>query len=130
MYNVFDYMNVQNIHNATFREIVSENGTSDYIMVSGWSCFNSLGSILTSNYSLPLMQRNSRYLANYHEQALFTDPDVDGIGNIAAHTMIPPIIDALEKISNSSSELKLQYIGVAYKPVSKHICCDTQKDHR
>jgi hypothetical protein len=35
MYNVFDYMNVQNIHNATFREIVSANGTSDYIMVSG-----------------------------------------------------------------------------------------------
>ena len=32
--------------------------------------------------------------------------------------MIPPIIDALEKISNTSSELKLQYIGVAYKPVS------------
>ena len=34
MYNVFDYMNVQYIHNATFREIVSQNGTSDYIMVS------------------------------------------------------------------------------------------------
>jgi hypothetical protein len=56
-------------------------------------------------------------LADYHEQVLFTDPDVDGIGNIAAHTMIPPIIDALESISNASKALKLQYIGVAYKPV-------------
>jgi hypothetical protein len=34
MYNVFDYMNVQNIHNATFRDVVSDGGKSDYIMVS------------------------------------------------------------------------------------------------
>lgn len=33
MYNVFDYMNVQNIHNATFRDVVSDGGKSDYIMV-------------------------------------------------------------------------------------------------
>jgi hypothetical protein len=81
---------------------------------------NSLEPYLTSIHLRSLSQRNSRYLANYHEQALFTDPDVDGIGNIAAHTIIPPIVDALEKISNTSSELKLQYIGVAYKPVSAH----------
>lgn len=34
MYNVFDYMNVQYVHNETFRELVTENGSSDYIMVS------------------------------------------------------------------------------------------------
>ncbi|KAH8082350.1 histidine phosphatase superfamily [Filobasidium floriforme] len=92
MYNVFDYMNVQNIHNATFRDVVSDGGKSDYIM------------------------RNSRYLADYHEQAIFTDPDVDGIGNIAGQTIIPPILDALQQIANESMPLKLQYIGIAYKP--------------
>lgn len=37
MYNVFDYMNVQNIHNATFRDVVSDGGKSDYIMVGSRS---------------------------------------------------------------------------------------------
>jgi prostatic aicd phosphatase len=63
-------------------------------------------------------RRNSRYLADYHEQAIFTDPDVDGIGNIAGQTIIPPILDALQQIANESMPLKLQYIGIAYKPVS------------
>jgi len=57
-------------------------------------------------------------LANYHEQVLFTDPDLDGIGNIAAQTIIPPIIDALQDIASDTKPLKLQYIGISYKPVS------------
>lgn len=63
-------------------------------------------------------QKKSRHLANYHEQALFTDPDMDGIGNIAAQTIIPPIIDALRSIASETEALKLQYIGISYKPVS------------
>jgi hypothetical protein len=52
MYNVFDYMNVQNIHNATFRDVVSDGGKSDYIMVSSRSRSSSLlFSLLTE--SLP-----------------------------------------------------------------------------
>jgi len=43
---------------------------------------------------------------------------VDGIGNIAGQTIIPPILDALQQIANESMPLKLQYIGIAYKPVS------------
>lgn len=42
MYNVFDYMNVQNIHNATFRDVVSDGGKSDYIMVGSRSRSSSL----------------------------------------------------------------------------------------
>ena len=56
MYNVFDYMNVQNIHNATFREIVSENGTSDYIMASGT---NSTPSGLIADINLSLFHCRS-----------------------------------------------------------------------
>jgi prostatic aicd phosphatase len=59
-----------------------------------------------------------RYLADYHEQAVFSAPDSDGIGNIAGQTILPPILSALQSIANASEPLKLQYIGVAYKPVS------------
>lgn len=87
-------MNVQNIHNETFRNIVSENGTNDYIM------------------------RTARHLANYHESRVFTDEDIDGIGNIAGQTILPPIIQSLQSMATSdgSGPLKVRYIGVAYKP--------------
>ncbi|GHJ87051.1 hypothetical protein NliqN6_3453 [Naganishia liquefaciens] len=87
MYNVFDYMNVNYIHDATFRASVTEQ-----------------------------QMEQARALANYHEQAVFSSPQKDGIGNIAGQTMIPGILEAMEKIISPTEPFLLQYYGTAYKP--------------
>ncbi|KAI5450298.1 hypothetical protein NCC49_003209 [Naganishia albida] len=87
MYNVFDYMNVNYIHNAQFRQSVTDQ-----------------------------QMEQARALADYHEQAVFSSPTKDGIGNIAGQTILPVILEAMEKIVSDMHPLVLQYIGVAYKP--------------
>lgn len=106
-YNIFDYMNVNNIHNKTFASQVSSQE-----MVSPRV---SLG--------IPYLMRRQQQalaLANYHEQSVFTGPQPDSIGNIAGQTFLRPILSALETFTASnastSDALKLQYIGIAYKP--------------
>lgn len=51
-FNIWDYMNVQFIHNKTF----ADNLPAGYLA-------------------------QSRALANYHEYGVFSDPSFDGIGN-------------------------------------------------
>lgn len=65
--------------------------------------------------SLDTMQQ-ARDLANYHEHAVFTDPELDGIGNIAFQTLLGPILDGFERIENTTVGLKMMYLGCAYKP--------------
>ncbi|KAI0930855.1 hypothetical protein AcV7_004926 [Taiwanofungus camphoratus] len=87
MWNIFDYMNVQSIHNATFAESLP-----------------------------PTFLAQVRDLANWHEYNVFSDTQFDGIGNIAIRTMLPGMIDAFQRIANASDPLKLSYTAIAYKP--------------
>ena len=85
---IYDYMNVQSIHNATFASLVT-----------------------------PSMLAQARDLANYHEYNIFSDPDLGGIGNIAGTAMLPSILTAFQRIANASDPLLLHYSAVAYKPL-------------
>ncbi|EJF61011.1 phosphoglycerate mutase-like protein [Dichomitus squalens LYAD-421 SS1] len=87
MWNIFDYMNVQSIHNATFANALP-------------------------NGFLPM----ARYLADWHEYNVFSDTSFNGIGNIAFRTMIPSVVTAMQRIANASDPLKLHYSAIAYKP--------------
>ncbi|KAI0373828.1 phosphoglycerate mutase-like protein [Pilatotrama ljubarskyi] len=87
MWNIFDYINVQSIHNATFAKT------------------------LPAGY---LAQ--ARDLANWHEYNVFSDDSSTGIGNIAFRTMIPSVLNAVQRIANASDPLKLHYSAIAYKP--------------
>ncbi|KAI0768868.1 phosphoglycerate mutase-like protein [Irpex lacteus] len=87
MWNIYDYMNVQNIHNKTFSDRLP-----------------------------PTYLAQVRDLANYHEYGVFSDPSFDGIGNIAARTLLPSIITAVNRISNTSDPLLFHYSAIAYKP--------------
>lgn len=84
---IFDFMNVQSIHNASFHNLLD----------SSW---------------LPMAQE----LASFHEWITFTDTTPNGIGNIDGQTMLPSVISALNMISNSSNPLKLHYSAISYKP--------------
>ncbi|KAJ3711719.1 histidine phosphatase superfamily [Lentinula raphanica] len=86
MWNIFDYMNVNYIHNATFQSRLPAT-----------------------------MLAQARTLAAFHEYGVFTSPQLDGIGNIGFRTMLPGIFEGLSSIANSSDPLKIYYNAIAYK---------------
>ncbi|TFY75217.1 hypothetical protein EWM64_g8795 [Hericium alpestre] len=87
MFNIFDYVNVQNIHNASFHS------------------------------ALPSTFVEQAYgFANFHEGGVFSDASPDGIGNVAIRTMLPSLFTSLQRIANTSDPLKLALNGISYKP--------------
>ncbi|KAM0750671.1 phosphoglycerate mutase-like protein [Meredithblackwellia eburnea MCA 4105] len=89
MWNIFDFMNVQNIHNATYAAMLNATGPS----------------------TLPIV----RYLANYHEYGAFTDTSPSGIGNVAGRTIFSRIIPSLQAFANGT-DIKIAHYQTAYKP--------------
>ncbi|PPQ67973.1 hypothetical protein CVT25_000453 [Psilocybe cyanescens] len=87
MWNIFDFINVQSIHNSTF--------------------FTQLpaGTI-----------EQARALANFHEEGVFTSPQLNGIGNIAGQTILPSIIDGFKNITDPTSSRKFVLEAISYKP--------------
>lgn len=105
MPQIFDFMNVESIHNKAF------------------------------NDSLPAtFLAQARDLANWHEYGVFSSPNLSGIGNsrrlfhykgkhvsnksplVAGRAILPSILSSLNSIANSSDPLKLTYEAIAYKP--------------
>lgn len=85
-YNIFDFLNVEYIHNATLSpEIAPHLATA-------------------------------RYWANYHEAGAFANADPNHIANIAGQSILPPLLDGIHQIANSSTGLKIQYLAASYKP--------------
>ncbi|KAJ7726942.1 phosphoglycerate mutase-like protein [Mycena metata] len=87
MFNVFDFVNVQMIHNKTF--------------------FDSLP---------PTFAAQTQALGNFHEEGVFTDNEAGGIGNVAIRTILPSIFTSLTRIANESDPLKLALNQISYKP--------------
>ncbi|KAJ7593527.1 histidine phosphatase superfamily [Mycena floridula] len=87
MWNIFDFMNVENIHSEVFNKALP-----------------------------PSFLAQARDLANFHEYGVFSSPQLDGIGNIAGRTILPSIISGLNSIANASDPLKFMYQALAYKP--------------
>lgn len=88
MWNVFDYMLVQSVHNKAFLETLPET-----------------------------FLEQGRDLANWHEYGIFSSPQLDGIGNIAGRTILPSIVTSLERIADTSDPLRFVYMATAYKPI-------------
>ncbi|KAF9534528.1 histidine phosphatase superfamily [Crepidotus variabilis] len=87
MWNIFDYMNVQSIHNVSFAKALP-----------------------------PTYLEQVRALANFHEYGVFTDQNPSGVGNVAGRTILPSILKGLELMSNNTGP-KLVYMAVSYKPI-------------
>jgi len=104
---IFDFINVNFIHNATFANSFPEN----YL-------------------------HQARDLANFHEYGIFSSPQPNGIGNsekdvlgkctgiksltsiftVAGQTILPSILDGLANIADTKNPLKFVYQAVSYKP--------------
>lgn len=88
-WNLFDYLNVEFIHNNTISQQIGEQN-----------------------------REIARYWANYHEAGSFSDEDPNNVGNIAGQSILPPLLDGMSTIANSSEPLKFTYLAASYKPVS------------
>ncbi|KAI0772911.1 phosphoglycerate mutase-like protein [Trametes elegans] len=87
MFNIFDFVNVQQVHNASFLHALP-----------------------------PTFGAQAYAFANFHENGVFTDAAPGGIGNIAIRTVLPSIFTSLTRIANGSDPLKLALNEVSYKP--------------
>ncbi|KAK0503448.1 histidine phosphatase superfamily [Armillaria luteobubalina] len=84
---IYDYMNVENIHDASFAASIPDT-----------------------------FMEQARDLANWHEYGVFSSVDLAGIGNIAARAMLPSIFEDFTSITASDDSLKISYLALAYKP--------------
>lgn len=87
MFNIFDFVNVEMIHNKTFLDALP-----------------------------PTFAAQAYALANFHENGVFTDREIDGIGNVAIRTILPSIFTSLTRIANQTDPLKLALNEISYKP--------------
>lgn len=87
MWNIFDFMNVNYIHNADFKKQLPEG----YL-------------------------EKARDLANWHEYNVFSGPTPDHIRNIAGQTIIPSILEGFKSITDSKDPVKFVYEAISYKP--------------
>jgi len=87
IWNIYDYLNVQYTHNATFYNTFPET----------------------------LLQQ-ARYFADIHEQNVFTDSAQNAIGQIAIRTLLPEIFWSFGNMTLPNNKVKLALTEVDYKP--------------
>ncbi|KAG8989502.1 hypothetical protein FRB94_014322 [Tulasnella sp. JGI-2019a] len=84
---IYDYMNVQYIHNATFRQVVEA----------------------------PTMAQ-VRTLANWNQWASYSSPTMGDVRNIGGQTMLSEILELTNRFADSNDSLKFALYGGSYKP--------------
>ncbi|GAA5972417.1 hypothetical protein JCM11641_001835 [Rhodosporidiobolus odoratus] len=90
IYNVYDYINVNSIHNKTYASELNATGDGTLAHVKD--------------------------LASFHEHGLFTANETDALGNIAGLTLLPRIIGSLRAFAEDGNEVVLAHYHMAYKP--------------
>ncbi|CAE6413402.1 unnamed protein product [Rhizoctonia solani] len=84
---IYDFLNVQSIHNQSLAQQIT-----------------------------PDILARARALANWHQYRTFSSPNMGGVGNIAARTIIPDIVSSLNAFANASQPLRFTYLSLSYKP--------------
>lgn len=87
MWNVYDYLNTELVHNQTFAFRLP-----------------------------PTLIEQARGWVDYHEDAVFSDRETGGIGNVAGRTILHPILTSLERIAFEDDPLRIMLIETSYQP--------------
>jgi len=85
--NIFDFMNHQLTHNKTYAHRLP-----------------------------PTLIEQARHWANFHEQGVFSDRSMSGIGNIAARTLMRSVIGSLQRITYDGDPVQLVLQSTTYHP--------------
>ncbi|KAG6823770.1 hypothetical protein H0H93_003111, partial [Arthromyces matolae] len=64
----------------------------------------------------PTLLEQARGYANYHEDGVFSDKEITGIGNIAGRTLLNTIITSLERIAFNGDPLQFLLVQTTYQP--------------
>ncbi|KAG5635326.1 hypothetical protein H0H81_011720 [Sphagnurus paluster] len=88
---------------------------------NAWNIYDYMSSEFTHNktyaYRLPpTLIEQARYYANFHEDGVFSDKDINGVGNIAGRTLLHNIIQAVERIAFNGDPLQFLLIETTYQP--------------
>jgi len=86
-YNLHDYVSSELVHNKTYAHRLP-----------------------------PTFLEQVRGLADYRENAIFSDDDINGIGNIASRTASHGIVRALQRIAFNGDPLQMMIIETTYQP--------------
>ncbi|KAF6767142.1 Histidine phosphatase superfamily, clade-2 [Kalmanozyma brasiliensis GHG001] len=86
-WNVFDYLNVEKIHDAVLAPQITDE-----------------------------MLSNALTWAEYHEAGLFGQASPESLGSIAGRGMLNPLTEAINRVANSSDPLKVSVLAASYKP--------------
>ncbi|KZT04001.1 phosphoglycerate mutase-like protein [Laetiporus sulphureus 93-53] len=86
-YNVWDYINTELTHNKTYAHRLP-----------------------------PTYIDQARSLANTRETLVFSDPQLAGVGNIAARTVLHSILGALQRVAYNDDPLQFMLIETTYQP--------------
>jgi len=86
-WNIFDFLNTELVHNRTYAHRLP-----------------------------PTLIDQARAFANFHEDGVFSDKDIQGVGNIAGRTIMHSIITALERIAFNGDPLQFLLIQTTYQP--------------
>lgn len=89
MWNVWDYINVNNIHNASFSTELKRD---------------------------PTLLPQARYWGSFKESGTFSSPDKKSIANVAGTAFLPVLLANLQNLGNASEGLKWVTLAASYKP--------------
>ncbi|KAJ7579667.1 histidine phosphatase superfamily [Mycena floridula] len=64
----------------------------------------------------PTFAEQAHALANWHENGVFSDPEVSGIGNIAGRSLLHTILSSLQRIAFNDDPLKFLLVETTYQP--------------
>jgi len=103
------------------------NSLKDYVfgrpatLENIWNLYDYMSAELTHNKTYahrlpPTYLNQARSLLNWHEDAIFSDGDMTGIGNMAGRTTLHSVLTALERISFDNDPLQFLLIGTTYQP--------------
>ncbi|KAF9461823.1 histidine phosphatase superfamily [Collybia nuda] len=87
IWNIYDYMNTELIHNKTYAHRLP-----------------------------PTFIEQARAYANFHENGVFSDKDILGVGNIAGRTLLHTLLTSLERIAFNGDPLQFLLIETTYQP--------------
>ncbi|KAG1826535.1 histidine phosphatase superfamily [Suillus variegatus] len=88
---------------------------------NAWNIYDYVSTELSHNKTYahrlpPTLVEQARGLADYHENAIFSDKDVGGIGNLAGRTVLHTVLESLQRIAFNGDPLQFLLVETSYQP--------------
>ncbi|KAK2463031.1 hypothetical protein APHAL10511_004686 [Amanita phalloides] len=88
---------------------------------NSWNIYDFINTQLTHNRTYahrlpPTFVEQARGFANFHEAGVFSDKDINGVGNIAGRTLLHTILTSLERIAFNGDPLQFLIAETTYHP--------------